>query len=80
MKQWYKDARIREFKPVLLPVPGHLLKAKYFGPYVIESRLNDLNYIVKTPTRNKKRQICHVTAPDFLKELKLFLFLGNYLH
>ena len=66
MKQWYdKDARTREFKPgekvlVFLPVPGHPLQAKYFGPYVIESRLNDLNYIVQTPTRRKKRQVCHV--------------------
>ena len=46
-------------------VPGHPLQAKSFGSYVIESRLNDLNYIVKTHTRRKKRQVFHVTAPDF---------------
>jgi hypothetical protein len=34
---------------------------------------------VKTPTRNKKRQICHVTAPDFLKELKLAVDVGAFL-
>ena len=54
MKQWYdKDAMIRQFKPgekiiVLLLIPCHPLQANYFWPYVIESRLNDLNYIVNT--------------------------------
>ena len=60
MKQRYdKDTMIREFKPgeeviVLLPIPCHPLQTKYIWPYVIESRLNDLNYIVNTPTRRKK--------------------------
>jgi hypothetical protein len=68
MKQWYdKDAMIRQFKPgeniiVLLLIPCHPLQANYFWPYVIESRLNDLNYIVNTHTRRKKRQICQVTT------------------
>jgi hypothetical protein len=52
MKQWYdKDAMIGQFKPgekiiVLLLIPCHPLPAKYAWPYVIESRLNDLYYIV----------------------------------
>jgi hypothetical protein len=68
MKQWYdKDAMIRQFKPdekviVLLRIPCHPLQANYFWPYVVESRLNDLNYIVNTPTRRKKRQIWQVTT------------------
>ena len=49
----------------------HPLQAKYVWPYVIESRLNDLNYIVNTPTRIKKRQICQVTTHGFSKEYKL---------
>jgi hypothetical protein len=58
MKQWYdKDAMIRQFKPgekviVLLLIPCHPLQANYFWPYVIESRLNDLNYIVKKEKTN----------------------------
>jgi hypothetical protein len=70
---------IREFKLVekgfvllfyclLLP-----LQAKYCWPYVIESRLNDLIYIVNTPTRRKKSQICQVTTHVFSKEYKLTL-------
>jgi hypothetical protein len=59
MKHWNdKDAMVRELKPgekiiVLLLIPCHPLSAKYFWPYVVESRLNDLNYIVNTPTRRK---------------------------
>ena len=59
MKQWYdKDAMIRQFKPgekviVLLLILCHPLQANNCWPYVVESRLNDLNYIVNTPTRRK---------------------------
>jgi hypothetical protein len=56
---------------VLLLIHCHPLQAKYCWPYVIKSRLNDLNYIVNTPTRRKKRQICQVTTHGFSKEYKL---------
>jgi hypothetical protein len=77
MKQWYdKDAMIRQFKPggkviVLLLILCHPLQANNCWPYVVESRLNDLNYIVNTPTRRKKRKICQVTTQGFSKEYKL---------
>jgi hypothetical protein len=48
-----------------------VLQANYFWPYVIDSRLNDLNYIGNTPTRRKKRQICQVTTQGFSKEYRL---------
>jgi hypothetical protein len=62
MKHWYdKDAMVRELKPgqkiiVLLLIPCHPLPAKYVWPCVIESRLNDVHYIVNTPTRRKKKK------------------------
>ena len=71
MKKWYdKDAKSREFSPgdkvlVLLPIPGHPLQARYHGPYVIESKVNEVDYIVKTPDRRKSRQLCHI---NMLKE------------
>jgi hypothetical protein len=83
MKQWYdKDAMIREFKPgekvfVLLFIHCLPLQAKYCWPYVIESRLNDLIYIVNTPTRRKKSQICQVTTHVFSKEYKLTLDVSD---
>jgi hypothetical protein len=49
----------------------HPLQAKYFWAYVIESRLNDLNYIVITPRRRKERQIWEVTTHGFSKKYKI---------
>ncbi|KAK3106188.1 hypothetical protein FSP39_014556 [Pinctada imbricata] len=71
MKTWYdKDARNRVFKPgdkvlVFLPIPGHPLQARYFGPYEIESKFSNVNYVVKTPGRRKEKRVCHV---NMLKE------------
>ena len=46
----------REFNPgdkvlVLLPIIGNPLQARYHGPYVIEKRINNLNYIIQTPDK-----------------------------
>jgi hypothetical protein len=77
MQQWYdKDAMIRKFKScekviVSLLIRCHPLQATHCWPFVIESRLNDLNYIVNTPTTRKKRQICQMTTQGFSKEYKL---------
>ena len=65
-KQHYdKKAIPREFLPgqqvlVFLPVPGAPLTKKYSGPYVVEKRLNPVNYVVATPDRRKKNQLVHV--------------------
>ena len=71
MKKWYdKDAKNRTFSPgdkvlVFFPIPGHPLQARYHGPYVIESKVGEVDYIVKTPDRRKSRQLCHI---NMLKE------------
>ena len=62
---------------MLLLIHCHPLQAKYVWPYVIESRPNDLNYIVNTPTRRKKSQICQVTTLGFSKEYKLTLDVSD---
>ena len=59
------DAVERSFKPgqkvlALLPVPSNPLNSRYFGPYVIQKKLSDLNYVVVTPDRRKQTQLCHV--------------------
>ena len=55
----------------LLPVPGNTLNSRGFGPYVIEKKLNDLNYLIVTPERRKQTQLCHVNMlkPYITKEL-----------
>ena len=65
-KSWYDcKAKMRTFKAgdkvlVLLPLRGNPLQAKYHGPYEILRKVNDLNYIVKTPDRMKAQQFCHI--------------------
>ena len=55
----------RSFKPgdkvlVLLPVPGHPLQARYFGPYIVSEKKSEQNYVIKTPDRRKSQQLCHI--------------------
>ena len=44
----------------MLPVPGNPLNSRFFGPYVIQKKLSDLNYVVVTPDRRKQTQLCRV--------------------
>ncbi|KAL0153990.1 hypothetical protein M9458_050705, partial [Cirrhinus mrigala] len=45
---------------VLLPLPGSALQAKFTGPYVIEAKLSDTDYVVGTPERRRKTRVCHI--------------------
>ena len=71
MKARYDNHVIdRKFEPgdkvlALLPIPGRPLQARYFGPYTIDKKRSDLNYIINTPGRRKNKQMCHV---NMLKE------------
>ena len=66
MKARYDNHVIdRKFEPgdkvlALLPIPGRPLQARYFGPYTIDKKTSDLNYIINTPGRRKNKQMCHV--------------------
>ena len=66
MKQHYdRKAVVREFKPgdqvmILFPGLGPALQARYSGPYRIDKRVNDLNYVIATPDRKKRLRLCHV--------------------
>lgn len=44
----------------LLPIPGNPLRVRYFGPYVINKKLSNFNYVLVTPYRGKQEQLCHV--------------------
>ncbi|XP_066969281.1 uncharacterized protein [Macrobrachium rosenbergii] len=47
------------------PITGSPFKSKFSGPYVIQKRLNNQNYIIKTPDRRKNTRLVHV---NMLKE------------
>ena len=71
MKQNFdKNTKERSFKSgdkvlALLPIPGRPLQARYFGPYTVEKKPSDLNYIITKPDRRKQKQLCHF---NMLKE------------
>ena len=66
MKTWYdRNSVKRSFNEgdqvlVLLPSPGKPLQAAYFGPYTVLKKVDELNYVVKTPDRRKAQQMCHI--------------------
>ena len=54
-----KNTKERSFKSgdkvlARLPVHGRPLQARYFGPYTVEKKASDLNYIITTPDRVNK--------------------------
>ncbi|XP_026109534.1 uncharacterized protein LOC113081799 [Carassius auratus] len=66
MKLRYDKTSVKRiFQPgdlvlVLLPVPGSALHAKFTGPYAIDKRLSDTDYVISTPDRRRKSRVCHL--------------------
>ncbi|KAJ8040086.1 hypothetical protein HOLleu_14281 [Holothuria leucospilota] len=66
MKAWYDKTTVkREFKPgdkvlVFLPVSGQPLQARFQGPYVIERKVSDTDYVILTPDKRKSKRVCHI--------------------
>ena len=61
-----ENAQDRNFEPgdkvlALLPIPGKPLQARYYGPYTVDKKLSDVNYIVNTPGRRKQKQLWHIS-------------------
>ena len=52
---WYdRKARTRTFHPgdkalALLPIHGNPLQARYCGPYTVEKKTSDVDYVINTP-------------------------------
>ena len=66
MKKWYdKNAKQHHFRVgdkvlVLLPLQNHPLQARYFGPYSVAKKVNEVDYVINTPDRRKAKRLCHV--------------------
>lgn len=45
---------------VLLPILGSALQARFHGPYVVESKLSETDYVICTPDRKRKTRVCHI--------------------
>lgn len=59
-KSVQRNLQVGDSVLVLLPVPGAALQAKFSGPYVIEKKLSETDYVVQTPDRRRKTRVCHV--------------------
>ena len=62
-----ENAQNRNFDPgdkvtALLPIPGRPLQARYYGPYNVEKKVSDVNYIVNTPGRSKQNNYVTLTC------------------
>ena len=72
MKQTYdKTIKERSLKfgdeiLALVPIPGRLLQATYFGPYTVEEKASDLNHILTTSDRRKQNQLCHIMLKEYV--------------
>jgi len=63
MKAWYnRKARKRSCNEVLilLPLRGQPLQALYSRLYTIDKKVNEVDYIVTTPDRQKEKRLCHI--------------------
>ena len=59
-----ENAQDKNFEPgdkvlALLPIPGKPLQARYYGPYTVDKKLSDVNFVVNTPGR-RKQKLCHI--------------------
>ncbi len=64
-RQYDKNAVERKFQPgdkvlVLLPVLGSSLSARFSGPYVVEGKVSETDYVIHTPERRRKKRLCHI--------------------
>ncbi|XP_036419554.1 uncharacterized protein LOC118803140 isoform X1 [Colossoma macropomum] len=64
-RRFDKRTVLRSFQPgddvlVLLPLVGSSLQARFSGPYRIESKLSDTDYVIRTPDRSRKTRVCHI--------------------
>ena len=65
-------AKVREFKPgdqvlAFIPVPGSPLQTKYHGPYTVNKKIGEQNYIIDTPDRRKSTQNIHINLLKLYK-------------
>lgn len=76
MKKYYdQKATAHSFQPgdkvlILSPISGSALSSKFSGPYLVEKKVSDTNFIIQTPDRRRRNRLCHVNMmkPYFTAE------------
>ena len=73
-KVWYdRKSKLHKFSVgdkvlVLLLLQNHTLQARYCGPYLVTKKVNDVDYVISTPDRQKTLRLCHVNTLKPYKE------------
>lgn len=44
------------------PTPGAALSARFSGPYVVDRKISETDYVIRTPERRRKTCVCHVNV------------------
>ncbi|XP_047485268.1 uncharacterized protein LOC125036565 [Penaeus chinensis] len=74
MKRVYdKNAKYRHFEIgdkvlLFLPCRKQPLQARFEGPYKVLEKVNDLNYVISTPERRKKKRMVHINLMKHFEE------------
>ncbi len=45
---------------VVLPIPGSSLQARFSGPYSVQKKVSERDYLIATPDRNRRSRLRHV--------------------
>ena len=81
MIRYKKNIKEINFSPsdkvlVFLSVPGQPLQARYIGPYAIERKISETDYIVLTPDNSNKTDfVTLIYSKSIMKENKQFCFM-----
>uniref|UniRef100_A0A8P4KNJ7 Gypsy retrotransposon integrase-like protein 1 n=1 Tax=Dicentrarchus labrax TaxID=13489 RepID=A0A8P4KNJ7_DICLA len=59
-KSVQRNFQVGEKVLTLLQISGPALQAKFCGPYVVEKKLSETDYVVGTPDRRRKSRVCHI--------------------
>ena len=66
MKAWFdrkavqRDFAVGQKVLVLLPLQNSAFQAKFSGPYEVDKKISETDYVILTPDRRKKTRVCHV--------------------
>ena len=63
------ESKERSFDPgekvlILLPIPGDPLRARGSGPCVVEQKVSDVDYVIRTPDRQGQKRLCRVNMSN----------------
>lgn len=45
---------------MLQPTPGASLTARFSGPYIVDKKVSETDYVICTPDRRRKARLCYI--------------------